>query len=502
MKREVETMKKILSFLMLIVLLAGCASKPEQQPVISKKDGSFDVDTIVTVAGTEEATENADEADVTTPDALEPYSYEETFSSTDGSVQFIMQLNGEISIGENPVVEVSPHVITAEDAKRIAESMFDGVEFYEADPIMAPRYSKGEVQSFLSRWTQYANQEALTELYCMERPGDLKLIQGLIEKYTRVYESAPDESSKTPCAWQFKKESQYLLPPADAAALDTSNENDQICAVFTYQGIPYKYTVSVRDRSDFKVNNIHIELAPVSPADIDYKILHAELCRTEKPSDEQVKYAEEQANIWLSELGFGKWAVVDSKISTAGCSSNQEYMIQIKATPEFSVLPVILRPQLNNLHSDEIYASNYYFSEASFTFAPGGELVGFDLLSPVDVQSVVADNAQVLTMDELVGRAKSHLELSDYYAYGLGESLDEMEEDILCIVDINSVKYGMTRVKAPNTDSTYYYIPAIAFYGNVEYQYSGSGEVCFENKKQTLLVLNAIDGSVIPLNNE
>ena len=112
----------------------------------------------------------------------------------------------------------------------------------------------------------------------------------------------------------------------------------------------------------------------------------------------------------------------------------------------------------------------------------------------------VNDNVKTLTKEELVNRAKEQLSLSDAYAYGA--ILDNLGTNYTCTVSITQFEYGLTRVKAPNTDESYYYIPAGMFLGNVEYCIQDTGETFYYRENIPLLMLNAVDGSVIPLANE
>ena len=69
-------------------------------------------------------------------------------------------------------------------------------------------------------------------------------------------------------------------------------------------------------------------------------------------------------------------------------------------------------------------------------------------------------------------------------------------------MQITQVEYGLTRTKVPNSDESYYYIPAGMFRGNVEYCIEDTGEVLYFQEDVPLLMLNAVDGSVVPMDNE
>lgn len=116
-------------------------------------------------------------------------------------------------------------------------------------------------------------------------------------------------------------------------------------------------------------------------------------------------------------------------------------------------------------------------------------------------------------MDELIEKAKNHLSLYDYGEYGLSiKDVQDNEayfgESIQCRVYISKMDYGLSRVKVPNSNNSYYYVPSLALYGTVDYYgkdsgsiYFSSGELLSENRIIPLILLNAIDGSIIELRN-
>ena len=159
----------------------------------------------------------------------------------------------------------------------------------------------------------------------------------------------------------------------------------------------------------------------------------------------------------------------------------------------------IRRPQIGNLRSEEVYASNYDLTDAKFTFNAEGKLLHFRIESPVDVKNVLNEHTKTLSMEELVERAKEQLALSDIYEYD--GSIGAEKNDFHCQVQVNRMEYGLTRVKAPNTDESYYYVPALIIFGSWETVDQRNGDVWTVVEETPVLILNAVDGSVIPHNN-
>lgn len=85
------------------------------------------------------------------------------------------------------------------------------------------------------------------------------------------------------------------------------------------------------------------------------------------------------------------------------------------------------------------------------------------------------------------------------------ESYEEIfGEEIQCTVTANRAEYGLVRIKVPDSDDHYNYVPALMLTGDAEYRGRDTGTVYEEyssisNQPYCLLCLNANDGSNIPL---
>ena len=177
--------RKFYCLLMMATLLCACAANPAQEVVTSKNDGSFDANVI------QSATES------TVSDAEQTVSYNEVFTSTDGSVEFTMNVRENLSVSAVPVVEVEPHSLTGEDVHRVATALFGDADFYEQGPLIGEKFSKSEIQRKLSFLTPYINIEKVKELYNVEVYGEASLdvviedTKEYVAFYTDQYETAP-----------------------------------------------------------------------------------------------------------------------------------------------------------------------------------------------------------------------------------------------------------------------------------------------------------------------
>lgn len=474
----------------LIYILCACESNPKDDIITSKNDGSFN-------AGIVESAAN---------DLLQnnySINYTNSFSSTDKSVDFEIDVNKEILTSDMPVIEVVPHYLSSADANRVAVALFGETDFYEAEPMLSSNFTKAEIQEKINRWSQYTNETSIYELYgdVGDAADIVSVVKSFIVDYTELYESASDENLHKKCQWQFKKESCYLLSEEELSGLNLENDNDSIQATVKVGDVRYIFNASTRNKKDYKLNNVSVSLYDgLSPNMIDERIFQAKLCRTQEPSEAQISSIKEKAEGILAQMGLGDWLIDECYVNTSYFGSIPEYKVCLNAVLVLEGVKSSRRPQLNNLKSEEVYASNYYISDVKFEFSANGDLVSFKMYSPVDIKEIVNGNARVLSISELMEKATTYLALSDIYTYGFA-AVDSIDEEVGCKVSIANIEYGLSRVKVPNTDESYYYVPAITLEGNIEYYGKQSGNVFYFSESTPLLILNCVDGSVIQMSN-
>lgn len=430
-------------------------------------------------------------------------NYQDTFQSSDKSINFEFDIQDNIAQTRMPIVEVAPHFLTEDDAKRISEVLFEGAVCYDAQPSFATVYSKEEIRAKIARWSQYVSDESIEKLFGSPQINAANVVRDFIGDYTQLLENAPDKKAETPCTWVYKESWRYSYSESQVKEENIPvSMDDMICAEVYYNDIPYRYTVTTRNKSDYKYNMIYAVVDyGMSPWNVDDMILQEKLCRNIVPSQEQIEHVSHKAYGLLCKMGIGEWQVDCCEVQQIKRGDAIDYQINVKAVPMFNGSPAIRMPQLSNLKSKENYASNYYLTDANFTFAPDGTLISFQLFSPIDIIGVIAENSKIQSIDSLMEIAKKHFTLSDAYNYGIGGTLDESDQKVECNIVINKLKYGLARVKVIDADDRYYYVPSILLLGNVEYSLANTGETCFYRESASLLHINAIDGSIIPMDN-
>lgn len=485
-------LKEIIAILLIITLMCGCQVNPDGHVVMSKNDGSFDASIL------EQVSEPEDEHN--TMVCMEIY---DEFNSVDGSVTFSLKIDQVIDQTPMPVVEVVPHYLTAEDVQRVAYALFGSAEYYEREPVYAAKYSKSQLQDKIRFWSQYANQDAMEKLYGAEVDwsNDVNLIKQYIKKFTEMQDEASDNNPHTICDWSYKKESSYF-------EIDTTY-NNIICSTITLDDLQYSFTAVTRNSDDFKLNGITAVLGEgIYLPTLENQIYEAILCRTSEPTQDQITAAKRKAQEILDQMELGDWQVVNAYVETEELGEYVEYTIRVDAVPVLQDIPIVQGQMIHDLTSGNAYASNYYISSAYFQFTVNGELVFFGMDSPIDVKEVINENVKTLPLEKLVEIAKTHLSLYDAKAeIGVPAGFVDLYEDLyneelVCRVKVTELVYGLGRVKARDTEDSYYYLPVVALKGLADYYGKNTGNHYmsssdFGSEIRSLVWINAVDGTII-----
>lgn len=483
---------------LLLFSLAACAANPEKEVVTSKNNGVMQ-DKIYG----KEASENTDPVSI---------HWKEDFTSTDERVRFSVNIDCEVSPNARQVVEVAPHLLTEEDIRRVAEVLLGEVEFYERQPSSHCVYSKAQYQMMINRLSAYATRESLSELLGTSGADTfLEYVHGYIETWTKESESAPNDDPRIPCDWELKKQRHYDDHPVQIGNRPIDEDMDVLYANAEKEGIAYSLSVFRRTDGNPKLNSIDLMLSDgTGLVPVDMAIYRSMLCGTEKPTDEQVDAVKQKAQELLTQMELGQWEIVKctaGPIETGIPGCPVRYGIHVAAEPLFNGVSVIEGQKIQSYKDS--YAPEYQMTGANFVFSASGDIIDFGLISPVDVLEVPNKNVAVISTEELTEKCKQQLSLSDRAAYGLPEYfIEETEaysgEKLLCNIKITDAEYGVGRVRVPNTDNNYYYIPVLAFRGTATYISDKTGSVYYDNtpanedeKPPILLCINAIDGTII-----
>ncbi len=415
-------------------------------------------------------------------DLEEEASFSTSFTSTDGSVQFFMNIPQSEPDSQMPRVYVRPHYLTGEDARSVAEALFPETEFFEAESAWeeysgAPIYSKAEIQAKLDRWTPYASQEALDELLGETGRERAEVVRSVLAEYTEMYDQAPEENPHKVCTWEMRKDSEYGLHPEKSEEQDA---NDAVYARFSADGIPYRFTASVRNKADFKVSNLSCYIYDgCSPLNLNETIFRARLCRTAAPTDEQVTAVRERTQQLLASFGLGQWQIARCEAESRQCGSHTEHTIRVEAVPVLGGVPALAQRQMLALRNPQGEFLGHYLTSAEFAFAPNGELLSFTLYTPLDVQRVEPAEDSGLTVQQILSMAQEQLVTTGPGRYGW-----YLDEHVKCNVFLEDIHYGLTRMNVPGED-VYVYVPAASLWGVSEYIRESDGKVLYQSERES-----------------
>lgn len=440
-----------------------------------------------------------EETDYNIDEKNEDYNSERkkrAINSTDGNVKIQFLTDKLNTPTQASRIEVKPHYLTEKEIHQVASLLFGDVQFYNARMSSNVEYSKKEILERISRWSQFTNKDSILELYGENNERLIEKIKNRIELYNKMYELAPEEETRKQTDWCFKKESFFYNENIDDVQ-DLASENDTVMLEIESNQVQYIFHAAKRDQWDYKLNNISVYLNPKgSPSQLDSRIFQSRLCRTERPGDKEIYAIKKHTEELLAQMNLGSWEIDQCYVVEQYYGNAPEYIIRISAVPVLEGTPALRHPQLQTLKSDDVYASNYYLTDVNFEFSANGDLVSFRLSSPVDI--INSEDTEIMGKTLILDRACDFLRLVDVHTYDTMGIVDNAQEQTTCLINITEMDYGLTRIKAPNVDDQYYYVPSVTFNGDVIYYGTESGDMYFESDNTIpLLTINAIDGKVI-----
>jgi len=438
-----------------VFVFCGCQPTPDTPAVISKNDGAFEAALEVTADGQASGTEDnfAEQAD---PVSLqETGTYTDSFTNTAGNVSFHVELDIPALTANMPVLRVRAKTITSEKAKQVAEVLFGDADIYG--------YSKetAEVEESLCDWTFH--------------PIDQDWYMGIDPEYTGDFNT------------------QYLF---------AASERD---------GLPYIYIVSNREASDFRWHTISCK----TDSDL-MKEKGMQEYSTEEPTEEEIKEAQDQAQTLIDAMDIGQWVIESCDIEELPASNpfdpdgdssgnSTVYTIVVTACPVYNGVKVTHQQQIENLRSEDVYASNYPYEEITFYYS-GGHLVSFYYESPSEVVETVNENVSILSFEEAMEKCRSYLQMSLLTACtSSSQSFYGFEMFYQFVgkkVDIYQAELGLARIRVKDDPTDFYLIPAYTFRAYYAL-YDSNGNILLDSRdvwpkvSDVLLVVNAVDGSII-----
>ncbi len=485
--------KKLISAILCVMLVtslfSGCQAAPDTAVVAGKNDGVFES----ALNSSAEPVEGAN---------TEAFSYTDKFTSTDGKIEFNIDVS-DIKYSGNPmpVIQVTPEEITPELAKRVAETLYgEDTTFYEYSEVG----TKSEIENEIVRWTLFSSYDYIYDEY-KDSPLspeeieeaiqiEMEANKRILEEYKELYETASETEEQEECLWTFFPSSHYE-PFSD------ENKTKKIRALLEINGVSINYNVSNRMEDDYRIQMI---MSFIHSPDYTTDTMREAFANSgwfvqEKPDAETVENIRIQAEEMIEKMDIGEWVITGCEASYSGYYGG--YVIYVGVAPVYDGVMVTPQTQLSNLKSEEEYASNYYYETLGFTMAADGTVIDFSYMGPLEVVEVINASTAVMPFDELMERVKTQMSMDDIGMYQMFNPGDVPESQVTdrVEVDITSMEFGLSRTKIRDNPDDFYLVPSVTLRGDYTL-YNSSGDMIetgMEGVEQTLLVLNLVDGSVI-----
>ena len=484
----------ILCALLVTSLFSGCQAAPDTAVVVGKNDGVFES----ALNSSAEPVENA---------VTEAFSYTNTFTSTDGKIEFnINDDDVQYSGNPMPVIQVTPEEITPELAKRVAETLYgEDTTFYEYSEVGTRSEIEEKILYYelISSYDyiyeeEYADSNLSPEEIDAEIRITMEVRNDILEEYRELYETASETEEREECQWTFFPSSHYQPLINFSPSEDRTQE---IRAAFELDGVSINYNAINRVSDDYRV-----QMIKSFSHDPDYTmetmmedISNSGWISQEEPDAETVDNIRIQAEEMIEQMDIGDWEITYCEAFDYGYYGG--YVVSVSAAPVYEGVMVTPQTQLSNLKSEEEYASNYYYETLGFTMAADGTVIDFSYMGPLEVVEVVNASTAVMPFDELTERVKTQLSMDDIGMYQRIDPEYALESEITdrAEVDITSMEFGLARTKIKDNPDDFYLVPSVTLRGDYTL-YNSSGDMIetgMEGVEQTLLVLNLVDGSVI-----
>lgn len=483
---------KVVLICLIILMFSGCQSSPKNSIVASKNDGSFEEaikntpsPTIEPASGITVEDRSRLSSALNTPyeqaesSANPSVLYENTFTNSSGTIKYSIQIAHEEGNDALPVIQVRPHEITIDQAKKIAEALFGTSDMFRYTDKM----TRGELEEQILYLRQKTNDrnELLEECDGDEAVFEnlLSYYESLLAVYEEDYLTAVDEIELEKFDWQFHPLSYFY--ESFGEDIDAEYDGNYIVAAVESNGLPYIYRICNKNSGDYYIHSIYayVDGERVSLDDVSSTVL---------PSEDAIEDGVDHAKNLLLAMGMDNWVVNYSKTEEFILPSGRTgYRVVVKASPSYEGIPVIRQPQIMNIKGGDEFAANYYYEDIIFEFSQG-VLTSFEYQAPLEEVGVVNSDVSTLSFDGVINAFEEHLKYDELSAFALPH-LASVE------ASVTEVEFGLSRSRIKDNRVDYYLIPAYTFRGKY-IAYDSNHDIITEGEK-TFAVINAVDGSII-----
>lgn len=382
-----------------------------------------------------------------------------------------------------PVVEVETRLLTGEDAQRAAQVLLPEAEFFKAKPTGDPM-TKKQLQRKINLYSQFTDANVLESLYGPDSENALTMVKESVHQWTNQLQSAPDKDD-VPCDWKLRPERDFFNSPWEIGKRPIWEDDDCLYAVTYVHGVEYMLSAGQYDNGE-RYSTMFLSTT-CGWDDFEAHALRSRMCRTQKPTEEEIDVLKAKAQGWLNQMNLGQWQVVYTELLEEKAGDATEYLVELYAVP-----------MVCGLASYWDYFGAYRRGSAIFQLTADGELYSFDLACPIQAREKPQDVVETMPVEQALERAWEQLpERDEETVFGPLEeryrlSLEKQYgENVLRKVEISHLEARPGRMQLPGVKNRASYVPFIGLYGKTEYVGGDSGKVYDSDDGQILWVSTA-----------
>lgn len=472
------------------LLLASCQPMPENDAVVEK-----DIERMLTTALENQQTDSAAKTLAQKIDA--PGAYTDSFATENGKTAFLIDAN--VVLPESnaaPVIRVTKHVFSQE----------------EADLMLGLFLGNDPLYTIPNAMTKEQIEEKLIEFYAMkdgsipidvdgEDGGNIDRLNEIIASYEKALLEAEDTPVRVLAARTF--ETPEGASNSSAQKIEGVAETDNTDVYFSI--------TNCYPRSN-QVQALYIKAATVSGVTFNNTAPYYGLSDTDSPSvPDSFSLTKEEAvaaaNDALETLGVedmvclsASYVVMPNSTQPGGAlwfgktfrseeARDFHWAYKMQYARSYGGIPVtITTDDGTGVADEEQYAEPWEYEKLEIIVDESG-VVCFLYKSPYEVVETVTDDAALLSFQNIQPILRGMLQAT--YVW-LAESNDIASAN----VNISEIRLGLMRITEPDVRDQGLLVPVWDCFGSVEITDS-SGNTRFFTEYDSLLTINAIDGSAI-----
>lgn len=502
-------MKKILSLLIIMAmalsLLTGCAETPENVVVLQKDQ--------------EQLIETANSLEDSSATIASQTNAPETYQSSYSNGNFSVTVDATVTLPDADtakIIRVTEHEITQEEVDAWTEYFFGDQTLYTESSLRQP--TKEELQAqLLQLQKSLAELEAAGETPTGVLEETKESGETVVTGYSEAYEIqeaiddlqesiavVPEERTPVETTNELTKDEDGYAP-AEFAVENDDKTGIRGMYVLSNTGFQEIYYMNHGDREYIQFSghyptykDILLDIEDMSEEELANYTEYQALQTLPEP-ELNAEDAQKQAEEFMTACGFEDFALQEAQqvvIPPGGYLAHISIDHAIKGWDllyqrVIDDIPIV-HPGVLNACPD---AGSPWIYESLHIIVNDDGIVDVDYKGPYDIGETLCENCKLMDFESV-------MEICDKMMRVKFEPESETynSENYLHQYQITDIQFGYTRITESNEDYSGFLIPTWLFWGSQHYRITGRDGISRETTEELsrpLLVINAIDGSVI-----